>query len=390
MQPQKEQVSEYFKDLQKEVKEERGKRNQLYNLAFILCSVLLGIMSGRRSRSELYRYLKNRFGYLKEVTGYEEIGIISDRQFRRVLRGVDWSSYNEVNRRHFGKELVHLKKEEWVALDGKELRGSIATGIDGKKEKRGEAVVNAVKHKGKEVLATTYYRGDKESERPAVRDLLESSSLKNKSVTLDALHCDPTTTSLVEQAKGQYIIQVKDNQELLLKDLEKIPCFMPLLNNQESLEKAHGRIEYRKANFYSLEQEVFDKRWNKSGFRTLAKVYRKTTIVKSGELREETSYYICNKSMQNESEQIGENLFEAIRGHWSVEADNYVRDVTFGEDKIKTPKGNVSRVLANIRTWAIQLIRETGAKNLKEQIEEFNDCPNKLTEFLKFIKLAGP
>ena len=101
-------------------------------------------------------------------------------------------------------------------------------------------------------------------------------------------------------------------------------------------------------------------------------------------------YTLIASSILSNSGQIGKNLFEAIRGHWSVEADNYVRDVTFGEDKIKTPKGNVSRLLANIRTWAIQLIRQTGAKNLQAQIEEFSDCPDKLAQFLKFIKLAGP
>ena len=305
MQPSNEQFSEYFKDLQKEVKEERSKRNQKYSLSFILCSVLLGIMSGRKNRVSLYRYLKNRFTYLEQLTGYKEVGLISLRQFYRILKGVNWQSYNEVNARHFGKKIVDLGQDEWVAIDGKELRGSLSTNSDGQKEKRGEAVVNAVNHKTKEVIATSYYRGDKESERSTVRELLQTSGLKSKSVTLDALHCDPTTTSLVEQSKGQYIVQVKENQELLLKDLEKIPCFMPMLDEAKSLEKAHGRLEYRQAKFYSLEEEVFDKRWDKSGFRTLAKVYRKSTILKTKKIREETSYYICNKSILSNSGQIG-------------------------------------------------------------------------------------
>ena len=82
---------------------------------------------------------------------------------------------------------------------------------------------------------------------------------------------------------------------------------------------------------------------------------------------------------------IGANLFQAIRGHWSVEADNYVRDVTFGEDDIKTPKGKGTRFLTNARTWGIQLARRTGAKNLKAQIEQFADCPEKLADFLRNI-----
>ena len=385
MQPQSQQVSEYFKDLQKKVQEERGERNKVYSLAFLLSAVLLGLLSGKKCRSELYRYLENHFTYLQEVTGYDEAKVVSLKQFYRILNGVDWLSYNAVNERHFGKRIVELEEDEWVAIDGKELRGSIEVGEDGKKEKRGETVVNAVVHKDKAVVASTYYRGDKESERPSVRELLENKGLKNKSLTLDGLHCDPSTTGLIEQAGGKYLIQVKENQEILLEHLQQTPIYLPILAEKESLEKAHGRIEYRQANFYSIEEETFDKRWQASGFRTLAIVQRKTTFVKTGKERAETSYYISNKAISILPDSIGANLFQAIRGHWSVEADNYVRDVTFGEDDIKTPKGKGTRFLTNARTWGIQLARRTGAKNLKAQIEQFADCPEKLADFLRNI-----
>jgi hypothetical protein len=33
-------------------------------------------------------------------------------------------------------------------------------------------------------------------------------------VTLDAHHCNPTTTAQIHQAGGQYVIQVKENQPI--------------------------------------------------------------------------------------------------------------------------------------------------------------------------------
>jgi hypothetical protein len=59
------------------------------------------------------------------------------------------------------------------------------------------------------------------------------------------------------------------------------------------------------------------------------------------------------------------DLFEAIRGHWGVEADNYIRDVTFREDDVKTKNGNQGHILASLRTLAIGLLRKANTKNFQ-------------------------
>src|SRR5690606_8356578 len=100
-----------------------------------------------------------------------------------------------------------------------------------------------------------------------------------------ALHCDPITTALIEQAKGRYLVQVKENQEELLEDLQQIPRFSCLSSQHESLDKAHGRIEKRKGMFYSIEGEYFDSRWQDSGLRALGVVFRQTVIMKTGQVR---------------------------------------------------------------------------------------------------------
>ncbi len=79
---------------------------------------------------------------------------------------------------YFGVEVCQVAGDEWVSLDGKELRGSLEVREDGTKDKRGEVVVNAVRHKDSKVVGQVFYRGDKEREKPAVRELLEKSGLK--------------------------------------------------------------------------------------------------------------------------------------------------------------------------------------------------------------------
>jgi hypothetical protein len=60
-------------------------------------------------------------------------------------------------------------------------------------------------------------QGSKASAIPVVRALLLHSQLEAHQVTLDAHHCNPTTTAQMHQAGGQYGIQGKENQPLLLK-----------------------------------------------------------------------------------------------------------------------------------------------------------------------------
>lgn len=385
---QKSKITSYFESLQQGVADNRGKQGRVHELAYVLCGVLLAVLLGKKRLSQIHRYMKNKHEYLIKVTGYEAERAVSDAQLRRILRTVDYESYNKVNREFFGKEIRHRAATEWYSIDGKELRGSLQVDDNGHKDYRGEVVVNAVGHQTNSVVAQTYYRGDKESEKLAVRQLLQQSGLKQESTTMDALHCDPNTTSLIEQASGRYIVQVKGNQAELLEELQQIPRFTSLSSSHQSLDKAHGRLEKRQGKFYSIEHEYFDPRWHKSGLRTVGIIYRHTTILKTGQVRQETSYYVSNQSIVQQSQRVGEELFKAIRRHWAVEADNYVRDVTMNEDQFKTPKGRLSRTMATARTLAINLLRKAGAVNLQAQMERFADVEGVLEEFLKKIHFS--
>jgi len=76
-------------------------------------------------------------------------------------------------------------------------------------------------------------------------------------------------------------------------------------------------------------------------------------------------------------------LFTAIRKHWGVESDNYIRDVTFNEDRVRTTNGNQGQVLASLRTLATRLFREAKIQNFQAALEKFSDCPDHFQNFLK-------
>lgn len=76
-------------------------------------------------------------------------------------------------------------------------------------------------------------------------------------------------------------------------------------------------------------------------------------------------------------------MAQVIRGHWGVEADNYIRDKTFKEDEVKTKYGNQAQIMGRLRSLAMSLIRKTGAKNFQAAIETFTDSPSSLEAMLK-------
>ena len=79
-------------------------------------------------------------------------------------------------------------------------------------------------------------------------------------------------------------------------------------------------------------------------------------------------------------------LTQAIRWHWDVEYNNWIRDVTFNEDHIKTKAGNQSQIMALLRGLAIDLIRKTAPKNFQTAIENFANSVSTLESMLKLVK----
>jgi hypothetical protein len=91
-------------------------------------------------------------------------------------------------------------------------------------------------------------------------------------------------------------------------------------------------------------------------------------ILKTGQRSQETAWFLSNAPFEH-----GEQLFVAVRQHWTVETSNHIRDVTLKEDQLRTAKNPLSRVLAGFRTLAIKLLHQCKPKNMVAQIEHFQD-----------------
>jgi len=135
---------------------------------------------------------------------------------------------------------VKMNKGSWYSIDGKELRGSIEKG-----SKRGEAIVQIVRHRDREVVGQSFYNGKKESEVPAVKMLLERTGIKREKVTLDALHLNPNSLELIDQSGGAFLVGLKGNQEVLYNQMEDVSYYLSPQYERDDKEKGHGREEER-------------------------------------------------------------------------------------------------------------------------------------------------
>jgi predicted transposase YbfD/YdcC len=337
MQPCSEDNRSFFEKLQNEngldLRDNRGKR---HDLAVVLIGVMLALLSNRDGNlSSIQRYLKNHYEQLVEVLGVEKNKPVSRSQLPNILAGVSVTVFNQLLFANYGLKLNEAE-QKWFAIDGKELRGSIETGC-----KRGEAIVQAVSHEEMQVVAQDYYSGEKESEVPIVRKLLQENGLSKQKVSLDALHCKPQTLEILTEKGGKYLVGLKENQKHLKKQIglavENQSCLMRI----KTVEKGHGRIESRIYWFYDVLELEKDERWKASQIKTAIKVKRERIEIKTNKTSIEESFYLTNE--------VGnyEELARAVRGHWQVETNNQIRDVSLQEDKMRSKKRGYSK------QWAV-------------------------------------
>lgn len=350
-------------------RDNRGKR---HDLAFVLCGVILAIMAGRSRVSAIHRFLRNRFAWLRELTQVTSEQCISRAQLPRLLAQVEWATLQPLLGTHLGVQVESPAPGEWIAIDGKALRGS-----------PGEQVVLARSHQSGCLLAHQPVSGPKRSEVTTVRALLAQPPLAGRHVTLDALHCNPRTTAQIHQAHGGYLVQVKANQSALRTAVQTLAASGSPLGTCQSIDKAHGRLEVRHAAFFSLASLALPARWHRSGLRAVVRMERTTTHLPTAQQTQAVAYYLTNQEVSTEGTQV--DLFTAIRGHWGCEADNWLRDVTWQEDQVPVHHSTQAHVLGLLRTLVVGLFRKARVGNMRAMLDDLADSPSLFTQLLRQV-----
>ena len=130
----------------------------------MVVGVVGAILSGRSTVSSIFRSLRNRIEWLREVTHYPDAGVVSRAHLPRLLARLDWVELTTLIDQHVGVQGALRATDGWGAIDGKVLRGTLASGDQ-------QSVVFAVRHGSRILLAQARMQGSKASAIPVVRTL---------------------------------------------------------------------------------------------------------------------------------------------------------------------------------------------------------------------------
>lgn len=170
----------------KDVPDPRRAEGKRYGLAPLLLFTVLALLAGARSYRGIITFLDQRRPLLNATFGTTWKRAPSINALRNLIQGMETASLEEALRRHAAELLPATLTGDrlTVALDGKTLKGS----FDHMEDRKAAQVLTAFASQSAILLAQTDIT-DKDSEIPAVQNLIATLGLTGVLFTVDALHC---------------------------------------------------------------------------------------------------------------------------------------------------------------------------------------------------------
>lgn len=162
----------------------RGLRHELW---FVLLLLITGAMCGYWGNRPLATFAKQ---YGAELCSQLDCPVPqrmpSYSTFRRILMTLDFQVLANVFNQ-WAQQYVPIEPGEWVAIDGKSIKGSVTDYASN--QQNFVMLVSVFSHKRGFVLHSQPMENKQISEQQVVQQLLSTLDLRGAVVTADALHC---------------------------------------------------------------------------------------------------------------------------------------------------------------------------------------------------------
>ena len=238
------------------------------------------------------------------------------------------------------------KKTLTIAIDGKEIR---STG----KMKKYDNPLHIISAQIGELGLTLAQRtvATKSNEIPAVPELIKELAIPGCMVVADAMNCQIETAEAIVEAKADYLLSAKGNQQVLMNDIAEYVHDTKLrakMDRVSRTERGHGRKETRRA------YTSADVSWQPGGrvwpeLKCIGALHTRFETNKG--VTEEWHYYISSKALP------AQELLHHAREEWSVESMHWLLDVHFDEDRCRVQSKNVQQNLNMLHKCALNIIR---------------------------------
>jgi predicted transposase YbfD/YdcC len=341
-----------FQDI-KSIQDHRVDANKAYELADIIFLTIAAVLCGAKGWKAIHIFGEAQLEWLKTYGNFSH-GIPTRHSIGRIIRGIKAEKLvsSFIN---FSNAVRESEGKEHISFDGKVVRGSKHGNKDALQLMTAMVVDNGLIIYQKETSTKT-------NEIPVMQSMLASMNIENAVITADAMHCQTETSQLIREGKGHYVLQVKNNQSKLLKEIEAYfhiaeRDFPKALQSNffEELDGEHGRINEREYRLLPI-TEWFDE--TEKFQDSFAVVQVKRTRQLKTKTTQETSYYIT--SLEEDVKEVA----GYIRGHWAIEnSQHWILDVTFREDECQIYADDGAVNLSTIRRKLLNIIKEHPLKD---------------------------
>ena len=349
-----------FLELCENIEDSRTDINKHYDLLDIIFLTMSAVLSGAKGWKGIHIFGVAQLEWLREYREFPN-GIPTRHSIGRIIRGIKAESLLECFEQWVNTIRVEGETEQ-IAFDGKVIRGSGNGSSLNPLQLMSAMVVDSG------LILYQQEVSDKTNEIPVMQAMLQRLSVKGAIITADAMHCQTHTTEIVRAEGADYMLQVKDNQRNLCKEISaffhKTYRDSPQILEKryfEEIEKAHGRINERYYRLLPITEWLAGMAHWKD-IQSVVEVTRKRTFKKKGkeQIEQEVSYYITS---------LGDDVKEAaraIRNHWAIEnSQHWVLDVTFREDESQIYAEDGAKNMALFKRALLNLIK---AHPLKDSV----------------------
>jgi len=331
----------YFAELTDPRRATKNKLHLLGDIVFIvLCAVLSGIEDwvgmeefAHAKEEWLRQYIALPAGIPSHDTLSDVMGRIHPKQFSACF--TEWV-----------RSVLPSLAGEHIAIDGKTLRGSSHYG-EGAVHLMSAFATNA------RLVLTQAAVSEKSNEITAIPNLLECLDLRGAVISIDAMGCQKAIAEQITQARGDYVLALKENQPKLHDAVATVIQAQDQAARADERETVDvgRRVEIRRyvlSDRIDLLAEQFPEVRSWAGLAAFGMV--ESTRAVQGKVSLERRYFIT-------STPSFVRFRETVRNHWLIEnAEHWVLDVQFGEDKNRARKDHSAENLAAVRRMSLNLL----------------------------------
>ena len=192
--------------------------NTVYRTYAVLTVIAMALLAGRREIAEIARFAtslsqpqRRRLGFPRKKGTQAFWQVPSYSVFYQVLTRMDPEAFAKI-------------LNDWLQSRAGSLPGALA--LDGKMIRDHIGLLTLAQHEDGAPVAVAVYdqkEGTERCELSAAWALLQQlPALDGKMITADALHCQRTHAATIVEKGGDYLLQIKANQENLLKKAQAL------------------------------------------------------------------------------------------------------------------------------------------------------------------------